>query len=89
MAYMLNGINIYRDAKLNSNFPIKEIKREQLKKADLIYYPGHIALYLGNGRIVHASNSNSVVQINSLNKNDDDYDFYHGDKIIAFGSYFN
>ena len=89
MAYMLNGINIYRDAKLQSGFPIKPISKEELKKADLIYYPGHIAMYLGDNKIIHATNSNGIVKINSINKNDQDYDNVHGSNIIAYGSYFD
>ncbi|WP_241425298.1 C40 family peptidase [Clostridium beijerinckii] len=73
MAYMLNGILIYRDAKIKEGFPIKEITFKQIKKGDLIFFPGHVAMYLGNGKYIHSSTSNDVVKINSFNKNSNDY----------------
>ena len=32
---------------------------------DLICYPGHVALYIGNGQIVHASNSKVGIVVGS------------------------
>lgn len=68
MAYFLNGVLIYRDAKPVEGFPIREISQGALAPADLLFFPGHVALYLGEGRYLHATakpGSDGVV-INSL-----------------------
>lgn len=88
MAYMLNGILIYRDAKIKDGFPIKEITFDKLKKGDLIFFPGHVAMYLENDNYVHSSTSNDVVKINSFNENADNYNEYLGKSDKIFGSIF-
>lgn len=72
-AYMKSGVLIYRDASIADGFPIRRISREdalaeRLKKGDLLYFPGHIAMYIGEGRYIHSTahiGSGGVV-INSL-----------------------
>ena len=88
MAYMLNGIIIYRDAEIRSGFPVKEIPFENIKKSDLIFFPGHVAMYLGNGEYVHSSTSNEVVKVNSLNEGAGNYNEYLGTCAKKFGSIF-
>lgn len=88
MAYMLNGILIYRDAKIKEGFPIKEITFKQIKKGDLIFFPGHVAMYLGDGKYIHSSTSNDVVKINSFNKNSNDYNEDLDRSLKRFGSIF-
>lgn len=66
MAYMLNGVHIYRDAQIVKGFPIKEISFDHIQKGDLLYFPGHIAMYLGDNQYVHASIGGNEVNINSL-----------------------
>ncbi|WP_461205284.1 NlpC/P60 family protein [Clostridium sp. DL1XJH146] len=75
MAYMLNGIDIYRDASIVEGFPIHEIEFENIKPADLLFYKGHVAMYIGNDKIVHSTGKNGSdgVVINSLNPADSDY----------------
>ena len=90
MSYLLNGIVIYRDARLMDGFPIRPIRREELKPADLLYFPGHIALYLGNGKYIHATGkagSDGVV-INSLDPASPDYREDLDKSLIAAGTYF-
>lgn len=67
-AYMQCGVLIYRDAKLVEGWPMHKIPLEQAKRGDALYFPGHIALYLGEGRYIHstgAARSGGVV-LNSL-----------------------
>lgn len=74
-SYMLNGIVIYRDAKIVEGFPVHEIAFEDKMPGDLLYFPGHVAMYIGNDKYVHSTNrkgSDGVV-INSLNPADEDY----------------
>lgn len=72
MAYLLNGVVIYRDASIREDFPIHQIPRGSLGKGDLLFFPGHIALYLGEGRYVHstARTGSDGVVINSLDPDD-------------------
>ncbi len=66
MAYMLNGLFIYRDARIVEGYPVKEIAAETAKPADMLFWPGHIGLYLGDGRYIHSTGKSSGVVINSL-----------------------
>lgn len=90
MAYYLCGIVIYRDAKIMPEFPVHPIAREDAKPGDLIYYDGHVTMYLGEGKYIHATGhtGSDRVVINSLNRNDICYreDLTHG--IVAFASVF-
>lgn len=75
MSYMLNGILTYRDASIRQGYPVKEIPREQMQKGDLLYFKGHIALYLGNDLYLHstAKTGSNGVDINSFNPKDKNY----------------
>ncbi|MDF2870491.1 MAG: glycoside hydrolase [Anaerocolumna sp.] len=72
MAYQLNGITIYRDASIETGYPVKSIPPEKMKPADLLYFLGHVAIYLGDERYIHstARNGSDGVVINSLNPKD-------------------
>lgn len=90
MAYMLCGVLIYRDAQLVEGFPLREIPMEQMGPGDLIFFPGHVAMYLGSGRYCHStarSGSNGFA-INSLDPQAPDYreDLHH--TITGVGSIF-
>lgn len=75
MSYWLNGVSIYRDAKIMEGFPLREISRADIQKGDLLFFPGHVAVYLGDGRYVHSTGKNGSdgVVLNSLNPSDPDY----------------
>ncbi len=75
MSYMLNGVLTYRDARIVEGFPVKEIPREAMKKGDLLYFAGHIAMYLGDGQYVHstARTGSNGLDINSFNPEDTNY----------------
>ncbi len=68
IAYMLNGVTIFRDAKIVEGFPIKEIAFDGMQKGDLLFFPGHVAMYLGQSLYVHSSLGGNEVNINSLDK---------------------
>ena len=55
MAYMLCGILIFRDADIRDGFPIHEISLEQAGPGDLLFFPGHVAMYLGNNSYCHCT----------------------------------
>jgi len=90
MCYMFQGVLIYRDAKIIKGFPIKAIPFNEKKKGDLLYFPGHIAMYIENDHYIHATariGSDGVV-INSLNPNDPVYREDLAKSLYAVGSIF-
>lgn len=90
MAYMLNGIYIYRDAVLKPGFPVRQIPYECMKPGDLLYFPGHIAMYIGNGHYIHSTaraGSDGVV-INSLNPESNLFRLDLAESLYAVGSVF-
>ncbi len=90
MSYMENGILIYRDARIRPEYPIREIPRDQLGTGDLIFFPGHVAVCIGEGRYVHATawKHTPWVTVNSLNPRDPDYRADLAGKVEACGSLF-
>ncbi len=74
MSWMENGVLIYRDADIKPLYPMYEIDRKDLKKGDLIFFPGHVAVSLGGGRFIHATAfaKTPYVTVNSLDRDDPD-----------------
>lgn len=66
-AYALNGLVLWRDAFADRRY-VHEIGEKELLPGDLIYFKGHMALYIGDGEYVHASASVGCVTVNSLRK---------------------
>lgn len=66
MSYLINGIILYRDAKIKEGFAAKEIEKEDIKLADLIYFKGHVGMYIGDGKMIHSSDTNGGVAIDQL-----------------------
>lgn len=90
MTYMLNGVLIYRDANIVSGYPVKEIPRSDIKRGDLLYFPGHIAMYLGEDMYIHstARAGSNGVDINSFNPDDMDYRKDLDESLIKAGTIF-
>ena len=82
MAYFMTGIPIYRDAILKEGFPIQEIKKEALKKGDLIFFKGHVGIYIENDDFLHASDRYGDVRLDKLT-NELPW------KLVNYGSLFN
>lgn len=90
MAYMLAGVLIWRDADIMPGYPIKKIPVSSLKKGDLIFFPGHVAVYLGEGKYIHSTAAWKAfgVTFNSLNPDDPDYRRDLAEDITECGSLF-
>lgn len=86
IVYMINGLDIYRNASPDPGYPIALMHIEgtennqhtpstlaKAKPGDLIYWEGHQGIYLGNGKYVHANGSSFDTRINSLFVGDPDY----------------
>ncbi len=89
-SYLLNGILTYRDARIEPGFPVHEISRDEMLPGDLMYFPGHIAMYMGNGSYIHSTGKigSGGVVINSLNPEAEDYRADLAESWYASGSIF-
>ena len=55
MAYMLCGELIYRDAKIVPGFPVHSIPFDRVQMGDLLFFPGHVGMYIRNGLFIHST----------------------------------
>ena len=67
-SYKAAGISIPRTSKAQSTFGTP-VSKANLKPGDLVFFyspVSHVAMYIGNGQIVHALNSSKPVQVMKL-----------------------
>ena len=89
-AYMQCGVLIYRDAKIVEGWPMHEVAFEDKKPGDALFFPGHVAPYLGEGRYIHSTGAavSGGVVINSLEPEDPLYRDDLVKSLYAVGSVF-
>lgn len=58
------GIGLPHSAAQQSGYG-SAVSAENIRPGDIVYYGGHIALYIGNGQIVHAMSSNTGIVVSS------------------------
>ncbi len=89
MAYLLNGITIYRDAHIKPDFDLVEISKEDMDVGDLLFFPGHVAMYMGEGKYLHSTGKagSDGFDINSLDPNAPLYRKDLAESITQVGSY--
>ena len=67
MAYWLHGVTLFRDARIEAGFAAKAVAglsmAEDAQRGDLLYFPGHIGMYLGDGDMVHSSEAGNGVRV--------------------------
>lgn len=66
-AYAQAGVSLPRTSGAQSGFGTS-ISRADLSPGDLIHWPGHVAMYVGNGNVVHASRPGTPVQVVSIER---------------------
>ena len=83
MSYYLNGYLIYRDAQAEKFIGFSKIDINKAQMGDLLFFPGHIAMYLQNGVFIHSSGVNGGVSYNSLIKDTPLYNSYLADNLTS------
>jgi gamma-D-glutamyl-L-lysine dipeptidyl-peptidase len=70
--YRRCGINLPRDSKdqISSG---REIELKDAADGDLVFFPGHVAMYMGALRIIHATRLRNMVVIESLDPDASDF----------------
>ena len=58
------GVNIPRTSGEQAGFG-REIPYEEMEPGDLVCYSGHVAMYIGGGRIVHASSRKEGIKVSN------------------------
>lgn len=87
MAYALNGITIPRDSGDQMDY-MKKVDRKDSRPGDLLFFSGHVAIYIGEDKFVHATGSGATVRINSLNKDSKLYRKDLDEKYLCTGTVF-
>ena len=62
--YQAFGISLPRTSYAQSTAG-REVSYSEAQPGDIIYYGGHVGIYIGNGQIVHASTERTGIKINS------------------------
>lgn len=82
--YDYAGISIPRDADLQQKF-VKEIEEKDLNFGDLIFFPGHVGMYIGEGKMVHANLTQGGVGISNILNPMNDYEEDLRKNVTKFG----
>lgn len=68
-SYRFCGANIWRDAKFELSPNLRSIEYSSAKIGDILFFKGHVAIYLGNGKIIHSSATRGGVVIEKFEDN--------------------
>ncbi|MBR1742867.1 MAG: C40 family peptidase, partial [Lachnospiraceae bacterium] len=61
--------NEYTTKKFWQNPKFEHIKFREKKRGDILYYQGHVSIYLGNGKMIEARSGIGKVVISPVRKN--------------------
>ena len=67
----MSGLTLYRDAVMEKSAILREIEYGQAQPGDLLFFRGHVAVYAGGGRFIHASASAGRVEYGSIEPDDE------------------
>lgn len=68
MSYYMNGVVLHRDAHFDRSPMLREISLDEAKMGDLLFFPGHVAIYMGDGLYIHSTTALGGVGYNSFNE---------------------
>ncbi len=103
MIYKLNGLEVFRNSPPKYGFPIalKHVHGtsddthtletlKSVKPGDTIHWSGHVGIYIGNGKFIHANGSDFNTTVASLISGDEGYreDLGRPSTINTFGTAF-
>ena len=88
LVYWIHGIVIFRDSSIRPEYAVRKIPMSQMAPGDLLYFPGHMAMYIGNQQYIHSSSTCGGVVISSMTPQDKNYFPLLEGKLIAVGSVF-
>jgi len=71
--YKFYGYSLPRDADQQQSATKPVNKIEELKVGDLVFFPGHVGMYIGNMKFIHSSASLGGVSISSFDPKASDY----------------
>lgn len=80
-SYAAAGINLPHSSSMQSTTGVY-VPTNQLLPGDLVFFyspVSHVGIYIGNGQMIHAPNTGSVVSIMDINANG--WDYSHGQRI--------
>ena len=86
----LDRVKEERDAQIRDGYPIHKIPLSEMREGDLLFFPGHVAMYLGGGEYIHSTGraGDDGVTITSLYADAPNYRADLPGKITAVGSWF-
>ncbi|NLN55609.1 MAG: C40 family peptidase [Clostridiales bacterium] len=87
-ACQMAGIPIWRDADPGKTPDLKPLPLDSAKKGDLLFFKGHMAVYLGEGSFVHASSGDGRVTVASFDKNSINFNEWCANNLICAGTVF-
>jgi hypothetical protein len=76
------GVKLPRDTKDQIKVGT-EVKREDIRVGDLIFFPRHVGLAVSRNLMIHSTGSNGGVAYNSLDPDHPQYSEYHDDNYVT------
>lgn len=74
LSHLVCGARLPRDADQQQEATGRVSTQKALAPGDLVFFPGHVGIWLGQGRYIHASAQSAVVTLNSFDPADPLYD---------------
>jgi cell wall-associated NlpC family hydrolase len=66
LCHAMCGVSLMRDTDMQAATAGSPVKREDLSRGDLVFWPGHVAMMMDEAHIIHASGMAMLVVVESL-----------------------